>query len=162
MQAIQARQDTKPEAAHSLVVTRRSMDRYLRRFQEAGSDGLYDRRHKNYRKIDEAIQRQSDSVLDGEAAYIFRPQASYYGALVDELRYRFNTGSLRYDIPERCREGGCLVAILDSRMRQMPGEVRQFIDRNYSPTSMKDVLIRTPMPPQISNLDMCTQEESFP
>ena len=64
MEAILARWVTKPEAAHSLGVTRRSMDRYLRRFQEAESDGLYDWRQSTYSKRDEAVERQLDSVLD--------------------------------------------------------------------------------------------------
>ena len=97
------------------------------------------------------LTTRSDSVLDGQAAYIFRPQASYYAALVDELLYRFRIGALRYDIPDRCQNGRCRVAILDSRIRQMPGEVLQFIDQNYAPTSMKDVFTRTRSLPRTSN-----------
>ncbi len=89
-----------------------------------------------------SLTSRTDSVLDGVAAYIFRPQASFYASLVDELVYRFRTGSLLYDIPDRCRTGGCRVVILDFRMRQMPRSVLQFIEDHYSPTPMKDVLIR--------------------
>jgi len=92
-----------------------------------------------------SITARSDSVLDGQAAYIFRPQASFYASIVDELLYRFRTGALAYDIPDRCQGGGCRVAILDSRLRQMPRSVRQFVEDNYSPTPMKDVYIRTLM-----------------
>lgn len=93
-----------------------------------------------------SLSTRSDSILDGEAAYIFRPQASFYGVLVQELLSRFNTGALAYDIPARCADGGCKVAILDSRIRQMPQEVLQFINTHYSPTSVKDVYIRIPRP----------------
>lgn len=66
MQAILARQVTKPEAAQTLGVTGRSIDRYLRRFQEVGPEGLYDRRLSNYRKLDEATERQIvQTKLDG-------------------------------------------------------------------------------------------------
>jgi len=88
------------------------------------------------------LTSKTDSVLDGLAAYIFRPQGSFYASLVDELLHRFRTGTPSYDIPERCRTGGCRVAILDFRMRQMPREVLQFIHDHYSPTAMKDVLVR--------------------
>jgi hypothetical protein len=97
------------------------------------------------------ITAKSDSVLDGQAAYIFRPQASFFGVLVDELRHRFREGTLAYDIPARCGSGQCRVAILDSRMRQMPQQVRDFVVQNYAPTSMKDVFTRTRSLPRPSN-----------
>jgi hypothetical protein len=95
-----------------------------------------------------SLTTKSDSVLDGQAAYVFRPQASFYASIVDELLYRFRTGGLAYDIPERCDDGGCRVAILDSRLRQMPRSVLQFIDEQYTPTAMKEVYIRTLMSSQ--------------
>lgn len=49
---------TKPEAAQTLGVTQRSIDRYLARFQGMGPAGLYDRRHRNYRKLAEATEQQ--------------------------------------------------------------------------------------------------------
>lgn len=58
MQAILAGQVTKPAAAQTLGVTRRSIDRYLRRFLAAGPGALADQRHSNYCKVDEAIERQ--------------------------------------------------------------------------------------------------------
>jgi putative transposase len=39
-------------------VTRRSVDRYLCRFQERGPEGLYDHRHSNHYKIDEKTEGQ--------------------------------------------------------------------------------------------------------
>ena len=66
MQAILGRQVTKPEAAQALGVTRQSMDRYLRLFQEAGPARLHDRRHSNYHKVDGATERQIvQAKLDG-------------------------------------------------------------------------------------------------
>jgi transposase len=39
-------------------VTRRSIDRYLNRFQESGADALYDKRHSNNSKINEKAEQQ--------------------------------------------------------------------------------------------------------
>jgi len=42
----------------ALGVSYRSLNRYLRAFREEGPEGLYDRRHSNYHKIDEKAERQ--------------------------------------------------------------------------------------------------------
>jgi transposase len=49
---------TKREAARSLGVSRRSIDRYLCRFPGSGPEGLYNGRHSNYRKVDPKSERQ--------------------------------------------------------------------------------------------------------
>jgi len=57
IQAIVRGEVTKQEAAQALGVTRRSMDRYLHRFQEKGPEGLYDGRHSNYHRMDGRTER---------------------------------------------------------------------------------------------------------
>ncbi|HWU36780.1 MAG TPA: helix-turn-helix domain-containing protein [Candidatus Acidoferrum sp.] len=47
---------SKAEAAEGLGVTRRTLNRYLRRFLESGPAGLADRRRSNYRKVDPTIE----------------------------------------------------------------------------------------------------------
>lgn len=47
---------TKAEAADVLGVTRRTLNRYLVRFAEAGPAGLADRRRSNFRKVDATIE----------------------------------------------------------------------------------------------------------
>jgi 4-amino-4-deoxy-L-arabinose transferase-like glycosyltransferase len=89
-----------------------------------------------------AMTKRSDSVLDGNGAYIFRPQASFYGSLVNAVRWKIKSGGLRFDIPERCSSDRCQVVIMDRRMRDMPQEVLDFIGRNYSPSAVKNVYIR--------------------
>ena len=58
MQGILTGETTKQEAASTLGVTLRSINRYLRRFGEAGPEGLYDGRHSNYRKIEVEAEGQ--------------------------------------------------------------------------------------------------------
>lgn len=66
MQAVLGGKATKRDAAEALGVTRRSMDRYVRRFQEAGPAGLYDARRSNYRKVEAEAERQIvQAKLDG-------------------------------------------------------------------------------------------------
>ncbi len=47
---------TKAEAAGALGVTRRTVNRYLMRFAEAGPAGLADRRRGNHRKVGATIE----------------------------------------------------------------------------------------------------------
>ncbi len=84
-QAILGRQVTKPEAAQTLGVTRRSIDRYLGRFQEAGPEGLYDRRHSNHRKLDEAAEPNAVWQLDIQGKVRFPLNGGQFGVLLDHL-----------------------------------------------------------------------------
>jgi len=90
-----------------------------------------------------AMTKRSDSILDGSAAYIFRPQASFYGSLVNAVRFRIKSGDLKYDIPERCSTDRCQVVIMDKRLRDMPQATLDFIRRNYAPSAIKGVYLRT-------------------
>jgi len=66
IQAILRGEVTKQEAAQALGVTRRSMDRYLHRFQEKGPEGLYDGRHSNYHRMDGRTERSiGQAKLEG-------------------------------------------------------------------------------------------------
>lgn len=57
---------TQQQAAAELEVTRRSVRRYLSRFQEEGPGGLYDHRHSNHCKIDQVTeQRIVGAKLEG-------------------------------------------------------------------------------------------------
>ena len=56
MQELIAGRMSKAEAAEGLGVTRRTLNRYLRRFLESGPAGLADRRRSNYRKVDPTIE----------------------------------------------------------------------------------------------------------
>jgi transposase len=47
---------SKREASQAINVTKRSLDRYLRRFWEKGPESLYDGRQSNYWKIDERLE----------------------------------------------------------------------------------------------------------
>ncbi len=74
-----------------------------------------------------------DVVFDGESAYIFRPQASYYGTLMNTILRRIRNGELDFDIPERCERLGCKVVIADDRVVRLPQTVRAWIRDNYIP-----------------------------
>ena len=93
-----------------------------------------------------AMTKRSDSILDGNAAYIFRPQASFYGALANAVRFRIKSGDLKFDIPEKCSGDRCQVVIMDRRLLDMPQPVLDFIRRNYSPSPVKGVYFRISPP----------------
>jgi len=77
-----------------------------------------------------------DVVFDGQSAYIFRPQASYYGSLTEAIRIRIRRGDLRFDIPERCQKLGCKVVIEDNRIRGLPEHVQAWLRDNYLPSPL--------------------------
>jgi hypothetical protein len=72
-----------------------------------------------------------DAVFDGDTAYIFRPQASYYGNLIKAILLRIQRGELDFDIPERCERLGCKVIIADPRVALLPESVQAWIRNNY-------------------------------
>lgn len=84
-----------------------------------------------------------DMVFDGHSAYIFRPQASYYGNLVDATLVRIRRGELTLDIPQRCEERGCKVVMIDYRVDKLPPMVLEWIGANYiTSPEFPDVLLR--------------------
>jgi hypothetical protein len=89
-----------------------------------------------------SVTARSDSILDGYAKYIFRPQASFYGWLGKGLLKAIRSGTIQYDIPERCAVNGCPVVILDARLRELGPWIEEYAMANYAPSSVKDVYIR--------------------
>ncbi len=84
-----------------------------------------------------------DMIFDGRAAYIFRPQASYYGSLVDATLARIRRGELTLDIPQRCEERGCKIVMIDYRVEQLPPMVLEWIGANYiTSPEFPEVLLR--------------------
>jgi hypothetical protein len=88
------------------------------------------------------VTARSDAILDGYAAYIFRPQASFYGWLGMGLIKEINSGVIKYDIPERCGAGGCPVIVLDRRLLQVAPWMNEFVQANYRPSSVQRVYLR--------------------
>ena len=75
-----------------------------------------------------------DAVFDADAAYVFRPQASYYGSLMTTIRMRIQRGELAFDIPERCERLRCKVVITGSRIVRLPQRIQVWIRDNYTPS----------------------------
>ena len=88
------------------------------------------------------VTGRSDPILDGEAKYIFRRQASFYGWLGMGLMKEIKSGMITYDIPERCATSGCPVVILDRRLLQVAPWMTEFVLANYAPSSVKGVYLR--------------------
>lgn len=75
-----------------------------------------------------------DAVFDDNAAYVFRPQASYYGSLMSTIRIRIQRGELEFDLPERCERRSCKVVIMGSRLARLPQKVQAWIRDSYAPS----------------------------
>ena len=89
------------------------------------------------------LQRTSrdEPVFDGNAAYVFREQAYYYGSLVEAVRYQLKQKAISIDIPESLRRQRCRVVIFDDRVRDLPEGVQNFIRNNYLLSEHDDVYI---------------------
>lgn len=79
-----------------------------------------------------SLTDREDAVFDADAAYVFRPQASYYGSLMSTIRMRIQRGELEFDIPERCERFACKVVITGSRVVRLPQKVQAWIRDNYT------------------------------
>lgn len=88
------------------------------------------------------VTARSDAILDGEAKYVFRPQASFYGFLAIGLLNGIRSGTIKYDIPERCMVRGCPVVILDRRLLEIGPWIKEFVRANYVRSSVKGVYLR--------------------
>jgi len=88
------------------------------------------------------VTTRSDAILDGYAMYVMRPQASFYGVMFLGLRVALKSGSMRYDIPERCVVNGCPVIILDTRLLEVAPWMGEFVRANYAPSSVERVYLR--------------------
>jgi hypothetical protein len=85
--------------------------------------------------------KQSDVFFDGNAAYIFRRQAYYYGSLVEGIREGTAKGELEQTIPKSLKNNHCKFVIYDDRVVQLPTSVQDFIKSNYTPTAIPNVLV---------------------
>jgi len=88
------------------------------------------------------VTARSDPILDGEAKYIFRRQASFYGWLGIGLMKKIKSGMIAYDIPERCATSGCPVVVLDRRLLQVAPWMNKLVQANYTPSSAQGVYLR--------------------
>jgi 4-amino-4-deoxy-L-arabinose transferase-like glycosyltransferase len=85
--------------------------------------------------------KRSDVFFDGNAAYIFRRQAYYYGSLVEGIREGPAKGEIERTIPKSLKNNHCKFIIYDDRVAQLPTTVQDFIRNNYIPTPIPNVLV---------------------
>ncbi len=88
------------------------------------------------------LTTRSEAILDGYALYVMRPQASFYGTLFLGLRDAMKSGSVIYDIPQRCAVNDCPVVILDKRLLEVAPWMIEFVRANYAPSTMQGVYLR--------------------
>lgn len=81
-----------------------------------------------------SLTRPTEAVFDGEGAYIFRPQAYFYGSLVQGVVWRIRHGEINDDIPGSLISTGCRVVIYDERVSSLPQPDQDFIRANYEPS----------------------------
>jgi Dolichyl-phosphate-mannose-protein mannosyltransferase len=85
--------------------------------------------------------KRSDVFFDGNAAYIFRQQAYYYGSLVDGIREGAARGEIEKTIPKSLKNNRCKFVTYDDRVARLPTSVQDFIRNNYIPTLIPNVLV---------------------
>jgi hypothetical protein len=81
----------------------------------------------------------NDVVFDGESAYIFRPQAYFYGSLFHAVVWRMQRGEIKQDISESLKTTNCRVVIYDERVSTLPQPVQSFLRANYAPSAFPRV-----------------------
>jgi Dolichyl-phosphate-mannose-protein mannosyltransferase len=84
---------------------------------------------------------EHDVIFDGNTAYVFRPQAYYYGSLVEGIRERIARGDIKISIPQSLRDRHCKFIIYDDRVSRLPMNVQEFIRNNYIPTQFPQILV---------------------
>ena len=82
-----------------------------------------------------------DVVFDGESAYVFRPQAYFYGSLFHAIVWRIQHGEIKQDVPESLRRTDCRVVIYDERVSTLPQPVQLFLKANYAPSGFPGVYL---------------------
>lgn len=82
-----------------------------------------------------------EAVFDGESAYIFRPQAYFYGSLFHAIVWRIQRGEIEQDIPESLTRTNCRVVIYDERVSTLPQAVQLFLKANYAPSDFPGVYL---------------------
>jgi hypothetical protein len=88
-----------------------------------------------------ARTRPTDVVFDGKSAYIFRPQAYFYGAIYQAIAWRIEHGEIKQDIPESLMRTNCRVIIFDERVATLPPQVQLFLKTNYEASAESDVYL---------------------
>ena len=83
----------------------------------------------------------NDVVFDGESAYVFRPQAYFYGSLFHAIVWRIQRGEIKQDIPESLTRTNCRVVIYDERVVTLPQPVQLFLKANYAPSEFPGVYL---------------------
>jgi hypothetical protein len=85
--------------------------------------------------------QSTDAVFDGESAYVFRPQAYFYGSLFHAIVWRIEHGEIKQDIPESLTRTHCRVVIYDERVSTLPPAVQLFLKANYAPSEFPGVYL---------------------
>lgn len=80
-------------------------------------------------------------IFDGNAAYIFRKQAYFYGSLVEGIRYRYQRGEIPERIPSSLKRNRCRIVLFDDRVSDLPPDDQEFIRANYLQTKRHDIWI---------------------
>jgi Dolichyl-phosphate-mannose-protein mannosyltransferase len=87
------------------------------------------------------LTRPTDAVFDGEEAYVFRPQAYFYGSLVQGIEWRMRHGEIEDDIPRSLINTQCKVLIYDERVSALPQADQLFINAHYAPSPEPEVYL---------------------
>lgn len=82
-----------------------------------------------------------DAVFDGESAYVFRPQAYFYGSLFHAIVWDIQRGAIKQDVSESLTRTGCRVVIYDERVSTLPQGVQLFLRANYAPSNFPGVYV---------------------
>ena len=85
--------------------------------------------------------KQEEAIFDGNAAYVFRPQAYYYGSLVEGIRHQIDRGEIQESIVDSLKKHSCRIVIYDDRVSGLPEPIQNFIRSNYLPTGQYDIFV---------------------
>jgi hypothetical protein len=87
------------------------------------------------------LTRPDEAVFDGEELYVFRPQAYFYGSLVEGVVWRMRHGQIGDDITQSLTNARCKVVIYDERVASLPTPVQLFIKADYKPSAEPGVFL---------------------
>jgi F0F1-type ATP synthase membrane subunit c/vacuolar-type H+-ATPase subunit K len=82
-----------------------------------------------------------ETIFDGNAAYVFRPQAYFYGSLVEGIRHQIDRGEIQENIVDALQKRKCRIVIYDDRVSDLPESVQNFIRSNYLSAGVYDVFV---------------------
>jgi hypothetical protein len=85
--------------------------------------------------------KPQDAIFDGNAAYVFRRQAYYYGSLVEGIRERIVRGEKLRSIEQSLIDSQCKWILYDDRVARLPEKIQHFIRENYIPSFMPNVYV---------------------